>query len=67
MSSSSTRSGTLCRSAFRCTSILGRLEAQRAMEQQPGPSRSLKDLLGQLEVRQGSNRGEGCGASCMLA
>jgi hypothetical protein len=30
--------------------MLGRLEAQRASEQQPGPSRSLQDLLAQLEV-----------------
>lgn len=51
MSSSSTRSGTICRTSTRHSSILGRLEQQRQMEQQHGPSRSLADLLGQLEVR----------------
>jgi hypothetical protein len=50
MSSSSTRSGTMCRSAMRCVSVLGRLEAQRAAEQQPGPASSLTGLLAQLEV-----------------
>lgn len=56
MSSSSTRSGTICRSAVRCSSVLGRLELQRQMEQQPGPCKSLQDLLVQLEV----------GASCAI-
>lgn len=49
-SSSSTRSGTICRTSTRFSSILGRLEVQRQLEQQPGPSRSLQDLLAQLEV-----------------
>jgi hypothetical protein len=49
-SSSSTRSGTVSRTAVRYGSVLDRWEAQRVIEQQPGPSRSLQDLLAQLEV-----------------